>query len=120
MTFKQYNHSSKPLFDELQILNVYQINYYTIAILTRQFINNQLPTSLMNIFRTNEDVHNYNTRSIKKLHKPLITTNIRKFSISYKGVDIFNNLPSDLKKTRCQSTFKRKLKNFILTNQIKI
>ena len=99
MTFKQYNHSSKPLFDELQILNVFQINYHTIVILTSQFINNQLPTSLKNIFRTNEDVHNYNTRSTKKLHKPLIKTNIRKISISYKGVDIFNNLPSDLKKT---------------------
>ena len=53
MTFKQHT-----LFDELQILNVFQINYYTFAILTSQFINNQLPTSLKNIFRTNEDVHN--------------------------------------------------------------
>ena len=100
------------------MLHVYQIIYDTIAILTSQFINSQLPISLKNIFRTNEDVYNYNTRSTKKLDKPLIKTNIRKLSISYKGVDIFNDLPSDLKKARCQSTFKRKQKNFILTNQI--
>ena len=118
MAFKEYNHCSKPLFNELQMLNIYQINDYTIAILTNQFINNQLPISLKNIFKTNEDVHYYNTPSTKKLHKPFIKTNIRKLSISYKGVDIFNNLPSDLKETRCQSTFKRKLKNFILTNQM--
>ena len=31
--------------------------------------------------------------------KTLIKTNIRKLCISYKGVDIFNNLPSDLKET---------------------
>ena len=42
MTFKGYNHNWKPLFDELKMLNVYQINYYAIAILTSQFKNNQL------------------------------------------------------------------------------
>ena len=40
----------------------------------------------------------FNTRSTKKLNKPLIKTNVRKFSISYKGVDIYNSLPNDLKK----------------------
>ena len=77
MAFKEYNHSSKPLFDELQMLNIYQINYYAIAILISQFINNQLPISLKNIFKTKEDVHNYNTRSTKKLHKPLIKTSYK-------------------------------------------
>ena len=74
--------------------------------------------NIKNIFKTNEDVHNYNTRSTKKLHKPLIKTNLRKLSISYKGIDIYNNLPSDLKRIQCQSSFKRKLKKIILTNQI--
>ena len=89
MTFKEYNHSSIPLFDELKMLNVYQINYYTIVILTNQFKNNQLPNSLKGTFKTNEDVQNYNTRSTKKLNKPLIKTNLRKLSISYKGIDIY-------------------------------
>ena len=118
MTFKEYNHSSIPLFDELKMLNVYQINYYTIVILTNQFKNNQLPNSLKSIFKTNEDVHNYNTRSTKNLHKPLIKTNLRKLSISYKGIDTYNNLPSDLKRIQCQSSFKRKLKKIIFTNRI--
>ena len=118
ITFKEYNHSSKPLFDNLKILNVYQINYYTIAMLMRQFSNNQLPNSLKNIFRTNEQVHSHNTRSNKKLHKPCIKTNLKKLSISFKGVDIYNSLPSDLKNTQCKSTFKRKLKNYILSSSL--
>ena len=36
ITFKEYNHSSKSLFDNLKILNVYQVNYYTIAILIKK------------------------------------------------------------------------------------
>ena len=55
ISFNEYNNSSKPLFDNLKILNVYQVNYYTIAILMRKFSNNQLPISLKNIFRTNEN-----------------------------------------------------------------
>ena len=105
---------TKSLFEEMEILNVYQVNHFIIAILMNQFSNNQLPMSLKNLFRTNAEIHNYNTRSNKQLHKPRIKTNIKKSSISYKGVDVYNSLPSDLKQLQCKSTFKRKLKNFIL------
>ena len=71
ITFKEYNHSSKPLFDNLTILNVYQVNYYTIAILMKKISNNQLPISSKNIFKTNEEVHNHNTRSNKKITQAL-------------------------------------------------
>ena len=84
----------------------------------KKFSNNQLPISSKNIFRTNEEVHNHNTRSNKKLHKPYVKTNLRKLSISFKGVDVYNSLPSDLKNTQYISTFKRKIKNYILTNSL--
>ena len=105
--------SQKPHFPTT-ILNVYQVNHFIIAILMNQFSNNQLPMFLKNLFRTNAETHNYNTRSNKQLHKPRIKTNIKKSSISYKGVDVYNSLPSDFKQLQCKSTFKRKLKNFIL------
>ena len=84
----------------------------------KKISNNQLPISSKNIFRTNEEVHNHNTRSNKKLHKPCVKTNLRKLSISFKGVDVYNSLPSDLKNIQYKSTFKRKLKNYILTNSL--
>ena len=109
ITFKEYNHSSKPLFDNLKILDVYQVNYYTIAILMKRFSNNLLPISLKNIFRTNYLSHwkiflglmkKFTTRTLdqtKKLHKPCVKTNLSKLSISFKGVDIYNSLPRELK-----------------------
>ena len=78
----------------------------------------------MSLFKTNDQIHNYNTRSIKKLHKPKAKTNKRKFTICtlyvlyilyYKGVDIYNNLPYDLKQSDCG--FKRKFKRYILVNE---
>ena len=70
MSFKEYNHSSKPLFEELNILNVYQVNYFVTGNVMYQYSKNQLPPAIMSLFKTNEEIHNYNTRSSKKLHKP--------------------------------------------------
>ena len=115
MSFKEYNHSSKPLFKELNILNVYQVNYFVTGNVMYQYSKNQLPPAIMSQFKTNEEIHNYNTRSSKKLHKPKSKTNVRKFTICDKGVDIYNSLPCNLKGN--QYTFKQKLKKFVLESQ---
>ena len=62
MSFKEYNHSSKPLFKELNILNVYQVNYFVIGNVMYQYSKNQLPPAIMSLFKTNEEIHKYNTR----------------------------------------------------------
>jgi len=56
MTFKDYNHSSKPLFYELNLLNVYQLNYFVIGNLMNQYSKKQLPAALMLLFKTNEEI----------------------------------------------------------------
>lgn len=68
MSFKEYNHSSEPLFKELNILNAYQVNYFIIGIVMNKYSKNQLPTAIMSLFNTNEEIHNYNTKSSKNLH----------------------------------------------------
>ena len=93
MSFKEYIHSSKPLFKKLDILNVYQVNYFVIGNVMYQYSKNQLPPATMSLFKTNEEIHNYNTRLSKKLQKPKSKTNVRKFTICDKGVDIYNGLP---------------------------
>ena len=80
-----------------------------------KYSKNQLPPAIMSLFNTNEEIHNYNTRSSKKLHKAKSKTNIRQFTLCNKGVDIYNSLPSELKESHC--SFKRKLKKFILTSK---
>ena len=42
----------------------------------------------------------------------------KKLSVSFREVDIYNSLPSDQKIIQCKSTFRRKLKNYILTNSL--
>ena len=46
MSFKEYIHSSKPLFEELNILNVYQVNYFVTGNVMYQYSKNQLPPAI--------------------------------------------------------------------------
>ena len=80
-----------------------------------QYSKSQLPPAIMSLFKTNEEMHNYNTQSSKKLHKSKSKMNVRKFTICNKGVDNYNSLPCSLKGN--QYTFKQKLKKFILESQ---
>ena len=90
MLFNWYNHESKPLFQQLNILNFYQINKFVIGFKTYQFLQNQPPGVLTDIFRKNNQIHYHNTRLSKRLHKPSSKTNTRKFTVANKGVDIYN------------------------------
>ena len=53
MSFKAYNHSSKPLFKELNVLNIYQVNYLVIGIVMNKYSKNQLPPAIMSLFNIN-------------------------------------------------------------------
>lgn len=52
------------------------------------FLQNQLPGVLTDIFTKNDQVHDHNTRLSKRVHKLLAKTNVRKFNLGNKGVDI--------------------------------
>ena len=62
-----------------------------------------------------EEIHNYNTPSIKKMRKPMSKTTFRKFTTCNKGIGIYKRLPCHLREN--QSSFKRKFKKVILANQ---
>ena len=74
---------------------------FVIGNLMNQYSKKQLPTALMSLFKTNKEIRNYNTRANKKIHKPMSKTNIRKFTLCKKGVNIYNNLPCHLKENQC-------------------
>ena len=63
------------------------------------------------IFRGN--VSERVTRSSQKLNIPLFKTKTGQKSFSYRIVNIWNNLPSEIKLSRCLNNFKRNLGKFL-------
>jgi len=107
MLFKEYNHESKPLFQQLNIFNIYQINKFVIGCSSYK---------INFLFKKNQ-IHDHNTRLSKRLHKPLSKTNVRKFTVANKGVDIYNKLTDEIRDSRSSYSFKRKLRILIMREE---
>ena len=68
-----------------------------------------LLSNFRDYFSKNEDIHNYHTRSASMVH-----TSYGKFSVEYRGAEIWNNLPDNFKnKMTSYSSFKYSVKSSI-------
>jgi hypothetical protein len=68
-------------------------------------------------FKTNSDIHNFNTRSNHDLHIPVANLTVFQKEVWYSGIKTYNHLPSTLKQIS-YDIFKSKaaLKRFLVTN----
>ena len=97
ITFAKYTDHTSPLFKELSILPLDDINNETTALFMFRFFNNMLPPSFNDFFRLNKDIHNYKTRSSSNIHKTQIRTNYQRHSVKDKGNLIWNELQKSIK-----------------------
>ena len=63
------------------------------------------------IFRSN--VSGRATRGSQQLNIPLFKTKTRQRSFSYRIVNVWNNLPSEIKLSQCLNSFKRNLRKYL-------
>jgi len=69
------------------------------------------------LFKTNSDVHSFNTRSHYDLHIPAANLAVFQNRVWYSGVKIYNHLPPTIKQLSYDiSKFKVALKIFLYTN----
>ena len=113
VTFSNLRDDSRPLFESLQILDIYKLNTCLTALFMYSYHHNKLPTFFNNFFITNENIHSYNTRSKSKIHLEFRRTNYGQFSMRYRGAIIWNNLPNDLKIINSYNHFKKSLKLYV-------
>ena len=110
MTFSKFNESTKPIFTELKLLDLFGLNTFIVSLFMYLQRANTLPKIFNNYFLQNDDLHHYNTRSAKDLQVEYHRTNYGKFSLKAKGIKIWNDLPDDVRKSNSYSIFNRKMK----------
>ena len=84
----------EPLFKELEILPIEDINIYIIAQFMFRFNNCLLPEIFDNFFTTNDKIHSYDTRSKKHLHPPVLKSELGRKGIRRRGMFIRNQIIS--------------------------
>jgi len=96
--------SCRKLFCEKQIMTFYSLYLYSLAL----FVANNI-----DLFDTNNDFHQYNTRTNKNLHLPSI--HLMKYAKGpyVNGIKVYNHLPKNIKNlVYSTEKFKNALKSF--------
>ena len=83
-TFSNFKEHTGPLFKELLISPLDDINNEAIALFMFRYFNNNLPSSFNDFFCLNKDVHQFNTRSSSTFTKSKHEPNYQKHSVKYK------------------------------------
>ena len=112
-----YKASSKPLFANLKILDVFSIYSLQVSSFMYLYHNDALPISFTQIFQTGNQINRYSTRYSDFYRPHICRTNIKEFSILFQGPRIWNSLPNDIKNAPSFSIFKRMIKPFLRVRQ---
>ncbi len=111
-----YNAHSSPLFKESRVLKLKDIHKFQLCKMAYNFMNDALPSPLKRMFKRNIDIHDINTRHIHNIYLPKVNTNIVKSSFIYECPNMWTKLDSAIKNSKHESSFKYKMKQFILQN----
>ena len=110
-----YDANTSPIFKELKLLKFRDIHSFQLGFFMFSLKNSTLPSKFNNLFLINSQIHNYNTRNAHLFRLPLCRTNTRQFSIYFQGPKFYNSLNSTITGSSSSASFKRKLKEFLLS-----
>lgn len=106
---------SKPLFQKLGFLNIYEVVRFQLGELVYKQVNHLIPDIFSNYFH--QINHKYDTRSKTKgnLSLPKPKLNYGKFNVKYASAKVWNDLPLEIRNSVSLASFKRKYKKYLLS-----
>ena len=114
ITHSHYLAPSAPIFYDLSLLNIFEINKLEIGTFMYKFKNNLLPQPFMNLFQYNSQIHKHNTRSANKFHLWSIKSQFEDKSITHAGPRTWNSIPNEITELPFLSTFRRHYKQSLV------
>ena len=111
ISFSDPRDHTRPIFKNLiSILPIDDLNNEAIALFGFKFFTKVLPITFKDFFKPSNYFHHHKTRSSFKIHKQQASTNYKKYSIRFKGCEIWNNLPIFIKNSESFNIFKKRIK----------
>ena len=90
ITCSPYRTRTEPLMYANKMLSVSDINRYLTGTFMYQCIHKEAPEMVLNLFHTNSNFHDHDTRHSEDLHVPYGRIAVRKFSIKIHGANLWN------------------------------
>ena len=105
---------SAPIFRKYNTLNIFDLYTYNIAVLGFYYFKNMLPYNISNMFCTNNEIHNHNTRHSHQFHMWVVKTNLVQNSVRHQFPLIWYTIPKNICSLNSLSSFKRSLKKYLV------
>ena len=118
VTCSPFRAHTEPLFFANRILNVTDINDYTIGTFMYEYIFGNVTDIFNNCFQRNRDIHGLNIRNADDLHVPYGRLDVRKFSIEIAGPKPWNSIPLYIKNSTSTNLFKRNMRAYLLDRKL--
>ena len=118
VTCSPFRAHTEPLFFANRILNVTDINDYTIGTFMYEYIDGNVTDIFNNYFQRNRDIHGLNIRNADDLHVPYSRLDVRKFSIKIAGPNLWNSIPLYIKNSTSTNLFKRNMRAYLLDRKL--
>ena len=112
ITNSPWNTHAPPIFIKLGILTVFNINKLQTAFFMYMVMNNLVPSFFVKMFTVNSAIYNYDTLQKNNLLVPSYRTTVRKHSVSVCGVNMWNDIPEQVKEFKTCNQFKLKYKRY--------
>ena len=112
VSFSDPRDHTRPIFENLSILPIDDLNNEAIALFAFKFFTKALSITFEDFFKSNNYFHNHKTGSSFKIHKDQARTNYKKYSIRFKGCEIWNKLPIFIKNSESFNIFKKGIKKY--------
>ena len=116
---KKRDHTSQ-IFKNLNVLKVNEINVLQTSLFMYKLYNRLLPENFSSFLCLNNDLHEHYTRSQNNFHLISVKTNIRKFSLKFRGSVIWNKLPEIYRFAISISSFKKLVKDCLINGYFDI
>ena len=116
ITFSEYLAPSEPIFQSLNVLNFEKLVVQRISLLMFKYTHGNVPVSVSQLFRTNNEYHNYNTRNCAHIHVPVGTTEASYRTFGYRGIYIWNHISQKININTSYPCFKNLVKIYIQNN----
>ena len=112
ISFSDPRDHTRPIFENLSMLPIDDLHNEGIALFAFKFFTKALSITFKDFFKSNNYFHNHKTRSSFKIHKEQARTNYKKYSIRFKGCEIWNKLPIFIKNLESFNIFKKRIKKY--------
>lgn len=110
-----YNASAAPIYKQLNIPRLVNINRIQLGKFVFKFTNNLLPVPLLSIFSLNYNIHQHNTRHSRDPHiEPARTKRLQRYFI-HTAPKLWLELPNIVKTAKSINSFNRRVKKHYMS-----